>query len=254
MAVTTDPSKTGISETDALALTGTKLASNVVNASLNSITPTGGTLEIFGVPAARASGGFYVNEDGVNTKVVRLRSNYAGLGPAIQVESADPLLLLTSNTERARVTTDGNFLIGTTTNDGTKFRVAGGNVAFGNDLTVTGGIVTGSISATGTVTAQDFEIPGDNFIRSSNGGAVASGFLLKGSTGEIIPYFGTAPFGSWTGAGLAVGGYFAGTEQTAPAAPAANGYRIFAQDNGAGKTQLMVIFASGAAQQIAIEP
>jgi len=49
-------------------------------------------------------------------------------------------------------------------------------------------------------------------------------------------------------------GYWAGTEQTAPAAPAANGYRIFAQDNGAGKTQLMVIFATGAAQQIAIEP
>lgn len=48
--------------------------------------------------------------------------------------------------------------------------------------------------------------------------------------------------------------YYEGAEQTAPAAPAANGYRIFAQDNGAGKTQLMVIFASGAAQQLAIEP
>lgn len=48
--------------------------------------------------------------------------------------------------------------------------------------------------------------------------------------------------------------YIEGAEQSAPAAPAANGYRIFAQDNGAGKTQLMVIFASGAAQQIAIEP
>jgi len=30
--------------------------------------------------------------------------------------------------------------------------------------------------------------------------------------------------------------------------------RIFAQDNGAGKTQLMALFATGAAQQIAIEP
>ncbi len=43
-------------------------------------------------------------------------------------------------------------------------------------------------------------------------------------------------------------------EQTAPAAPAANGVYIYAQDNGAGKTQLMALFASGAAQQIAIEP
>lgn len=44
------------------------------------------------------------------------------------------------------------------------------------------------------------------------------------------------------------------TEQTAPAAPAANKARLFCQDNGAGKTQLMVLFPSGAAQQIAIEP
>lgn len=54
--------------------------------------------------------------------------------------------------------------------------------------------------------------------------------------------------------GLAVTGVYEGAEQTAPSAPAANGYRIFAQDNGAGKTQLMVIFASGAAQQLAIQP
>jgi len=53
---------------------------------------------------------------------------------------------------------------------------------------------------------------------------------------------------------MTVGSYIEGTEQTAPAAPAANGYRIFAQDNGAGKTQLMVIFSSGAAQQLAIQP
>lgn len=43
-------------------------------------------------------------------------------------------------------------------------------------------------------------------------------------------------------------------ERTAPAAPAANGVYIYAVDNGAGKTQLMAIFGSGAAQQIAIEP
>lgn len=49
-------------------------------------------------------------------------------------------------------------------------------------------------------------------------------------------------------------GYIAGFEMTAPAAPAANGYRLFAQDNGAGKVQLMVLFPTGAAQQLAIEP
>ena len=44
------------------------------------------------------------------------------------------------------------------------------------------------------------------------------------------------------------------SERTAPSAPASNGVYIYAQDNGAGKTQLMALFASGAAQQIAIEP
>ena len=41
---------------------------------------------------------------------------------------------------------------------------------------------------------------------------------------------------------------------TPPAAPATNAVRIYAEDNGAGKTRLMALFATGAAQQIAIEP
>lgn len=43
-------------------------------------------------------------------------------------------------------------------------------------------------------------------------------------------------------------------EMTAPSAPAANGARLFCVDNGSGKTQLKVIFASGAAQVIATQP
>jgi hypothetical protein len=43
-------------------------------------------------------------------------------------------------------------------------------------------------------------------------------------------------------------------EMTAPAAPAANNVRIYAEDDGAGKTRLMARFATGAAVQIAIEP
>ena len=44
------------------------------------------------------------------------------------------------------------------------------------------------------------------------------------------------------------------TEMTAPSAPAANSVRIYAEDNGSGKTRLMALFASGVAQQLAIEP
>lgn len=44
------------------------------------------------------------------------------------------------------------------------------------------------------------------------------------------------------------------SEQSAPSAPAADSVVLFAQDNGAGKTQLMARFATGAVQQVAIEP
>jgi hypothetical protein len=50
------------------------------------------------------------------------------------------------------------------------------------------------------------------------------------------------------------GGAFTMAEMTAPSAPAANGVVIYAEDNGAGKTRLMCLFASGAAQQLAIQP
>jgi len=43
-------------------------------------------------------------------------------------------------------------------------------------------------------------------------------------------------------------------EQTAPSAPAANNVYLYAEDNGSGKTRLMAKFATGAAQQVAIEP
>jgi parallel beta-helix repeat protein len=39
-----------------------------------------------------------------------------------------------------------------------------------------------------------------------------------------------------------------------PSAPAANGFKLYAKDNGAGKTALYVLFASGPAQLIATQP
>jgi len=50
-------------------------------------------------------------------------------------------------------------------------------------------------------------------------------------------------------------GYIDMPEQSsAPSAPPSDYGRIYCVDNGSGKTKLMVIFATGAAQQIAIEP
>lgn len=49
--------------------------------------------------------------------------------------------------------------------------------------------------------------------------------------------------------------YIQGTERGSdPSAPAAGGFRLYAKDNGAGKTQLVVLFNSGAVQVLATEP
>lgn len=66
---------------------------------------------------------------------------------------------------------------------------------------------------------------------------------------------GTSRFGVTKGGDIVqAGSYHEMAEMTAPAAPAANGVRIYAEDNGSGKTRLMARFATGAAVQIAIEP
>jgi len=49
-------------------------------------------------------------------------------------------------------------------------------------------------------------------------------------------------------------GYDEFAEMTAPAAPSTDRVRVYAEDNGSGKTRLMALFNTGAAQQIAIQP
>lgn len=48
--------------------------------------------------------------------------------------------------------------------------------------------------------------------------------------------------------------FWEGTEMTAPAAPAANNYRVWGEDDGAGKTRYMIEFSSGGPIQLAIQP
>ena len=64
------------------------------------------------------AGGIRINEDGVGTKLVQLRSDYASQGPAINVFTNDPLLFLTNNTERMRLDASGRLGIGTTSAGG----------------------------------------------------------------------------------------------------------------------------------------
>jgi hypothetical protein len=69
---------------------------------------------------------------------------------------------------------------------------------------------------------------------------------------ETLISDGTFPDGT---ADQAVGAHAVSfTEMTDPAAPAANNVVLFARDNGSGKTQLCARFATGAIQEVAIEP
>ena len=51
-----------------------------------------------------------------------------------------------------------------------------------------------------------------------------------------------------------ISGYIGGAQISDPAAPASNSGRLYFRDNGAGKTQLVVRFPTGAVQVIATEP
>jgi len=67
-----------------------------------------------GYGALQVRGGFaYVNEDGADTHQLYLRSFLNSAGPAIQVVSNDPLLFLTNNSEKMRITATGFVGIGT---------------------------------------------------------------------------------------------------------------------------------------------
>jgi|SRR5262245_10941984 len=80
-------------------------------------------------------------------------------------------------------------------------------------------------------------------------GKTGNSFTITTGTVDVDYKFTIDASGSFSTAG-----YMEMIEITAPSAPASNFVRIYAQDNGAGKTQLMALFSSGAAQQIAIQP
>jgi hypothetical protein len=81
---------------------------------------------------------------------------------------------------------------------------------------------------------------------------------MPSATGHLIAYvdntYDIGTNSNFRPRNLFLGSYMQMSEMTAPAAPAADGVRIYAVDNGSGKTRLMALFATGAAQQIAIEP
>jgi hypothetical protein len=123
----------------------------------------------------------------------------------------------------------------------------------------TGTLRAMTLSRVGTMSnvQNRFFFDGDNFIAGNNNGRISLAAVGNATAAAGDVHFvreGSGLLSLRGGAGAAAGCALNFLEQTPPAAPATNQVRIYAQDNGAGKTQLMALFATGAAQQIAIEP
>jgi hypothetical protein len=98
--------------------------------------------------------------------------------------------------------------------------------------------------AAGTGGARAVNIQSANTVTLGNGG---TGFLVINAT--------NAGLVNIDGSGNIYGsGFFAAPEIADPAAPATNTGRLYYRDNGSGKTQLCVRFATGAVQVLATEP
>jgi hypothetical protein len=121
----------------------------------------------------------------------------------------------------------------------------------------------------------DFQVGGVSQIQLRRDGQVWSGAGLGRFNGLDINFGGYGGLNWYTGGAFSVvgvslvatvaqlaiqgasgsaGACLQFTEMTSPAAPATNNVVIFAEDSGGGKTRLMARFATGATQQLAIEP
>lgn len=180
------------------------------------------------------------------------------------------LSFVTNNSSKWNINSSGHFLTNTDNtydigaSGATRPRnyYGGGTVIAASTIQSTAGNVLGNAFVLNRSSTSYGSIldNGDGVMRFYNGAATSfTGIQMGGTSNQFPSIYTVNPATSSPGiriqtADLSTGVYLQGLEQTAPAAAPANGYRIFAQDNGAGKTQLMVIFSSGAAQQIAIEP
>jgi hypothetical protein len=170
--------------------------------------------------------------------------------------TARALAFQTDGTTRLTIATDGSL---TLTGSGTASIANSAVVGNNNSLLLTASNYVAaetanfSLLSTGT---RSF------WIERTTGQHMVSGFSLGWSSSatnsavsdDTILAREAAGVTAIRGANTTTGGALGFIEQTAPTSPAANGVRIYAEDNGSGKTRLMALFATGAAQQIAIEP
>ena len=117
------------------------------------------------------------------------------------------------------------------------------------DLKVGGASIV-SISKAGKYEGQTIELGRDGGFASIKGRDRSAGTMVN----LISSGYSTTDLGSSAAVLQVISPCVDLFETTAPSAPGANSARLYVEDNGSGKTRLMVLFPSGAAQQVAIEP
>ncbi len=139
-------------------------------------------------------------------------------------------------TQKMVIANDGNVGIGTTSPDSKLHLVDGPS---GDQLRFTRG--------TGIIRLLQSNNVDDLFLYNNDLSNLV--MFWEGSTGSVGIKTSTPD----TRLDIAAGA-LSMAEMTAPGSGAVNTVRIYAEDNGAGKTRLMAIFNTGAAQQVAIQP
>lgn len=118
-------------------------------------------------------------------------------------------------------------------------------------------IVSGQIDASGVRVGEHL---GLGYVRLVQGTATRPGYIdWRLADDTRLGYLGwgttNVELNLENGAFFAIiGGATELTEQSDPSAPSTNKARLYARDNGSGKTQLCVRFATGAIQVLATEP
>jgi hypothetical protein len=221
----------------------------VGNTEAFRITPSAGELRLggmrIGFGSALGTQDLIVTRDAANTLAQRNGANAQAFNIYNTYTDA-------SNYERGFMRWNGNLLeIGTEalgTGTARAVRLGVGTARKIEIPTIGGWQLYNGTTREGYLNWDAFAVRSDTFIGWASSTAVGAG---QGDTNLIRS---AAAVVGVRANNATTGGSVEFLEQTAPAAGSATSARIFAQDNGSGKTQLMVQFGSGAAQQIAIEP
>jgi hypothetical protein len=135
----------------------------------------------------------------------------------------------------------GNTTLGmTANNDALIWLTAGG----------TGDAVINLNSPNGTVFSTGLDSSDNDALVFSFGWPLGTNNAVRIGTDLSTNFYGLVELAD----ALKVAEYVELTESVAPPAPQANNARIYAEDNGSGKTRIMVKFSDGSTAQLAIQP